>query len=263
VAAQELATWLAGDPTDSGDSDVLIIGDLNSYDKEDPIDVLTASGYTDLVARFGGEFAYSYVFDSQLGYLDYALANESLLPQVTGTTEWAINADEPDLLDYDTSFKQDAQDAIYAPDPYRSSDHDPVIVGLDLDAPPVCSAAEPSVARIWPPNHKLVEVQILGVTDPEGGPVTITIDSIFQDEPVDGDGDGATSPDGFGVGTAMAQVRAERSGSGDGRVYHLAFTATDDAGNSCSGSVDVAVPRSKQGTAEDGGPLFDSTTEPS
>ena len=52
--------------------------------------------------------------------------------QVTGTTDWHINADEPDLLDYDTSFKSDAQDAIFAPDPYRASDHDPVVVGLDL-----------------------------------------------------------------------------------------------------------------------------------
>ena len=54
---------------------------------------------------------------------------------MTGTTVWHINADEPDLIDYDTSFKQDAQDAIYAPDAYRSSDHDPVIVGLDLTPP--------------------------------------------------------------------------------------------------------------------------------
>jgi Ca2+-binding RTX toxin-like protein len=67
-----------------------------------------------------------------LGYLDYALANADLLDEVTGVTAWHINADEPDLIDYDTTFKQDAQDAIYAPDGYRSSDHDPVLVGLNL-----------------------------------------------------------------------------------------------------------------------------------
>ncbi|PKG96927.1 ExeM/NucH family extracellular endonuclease [Paraglaciecola sp. MB-3u-78] len=131
-AAAALVDWLASDPTDSNDSDVLIIGDLNSYDKEEPIDVLIDGGYTDLAASFNGEAAYSYVFDGQIGYLDYALANPSLLSQVTGITEWHINADEPDLIDYDTSFKKDAQDAIYAPDAYRSSDHDPVIVGLEL-----------------------------------------------------------------------------------------------------------------------------------
>ena len=132
-AAAALADYLATDPTGSGDPDVLIIGDLNSYDEEDPIDALKAAGYTDLNERFGGEFAYSYGFDGQFGYLDYALSSTTLTSQVTGTTDWHINADEPDLLDYDTTFKSDAQDAIYAPDPYRSSDHDPVVVGLELD----------------------------------------------------------------------------------------------------------------------------------
>jgi predicted extracellular nuclease len=131
-AAQAIVEFLAGDPTGSGDSDVLIIGDLNSYDKEDPIDVLVGAGYADLVFDFLGEDAYSYVFDGQIGYLDYQLASSTLVPQVTGTTVWHINADEPDLIDYDTSFKQPAQDAIYAPDAYRSSDHDPVVVGLEL-----------------------------------------------------------------------------------------------------------------------------------
>jgi predicted extracellular nuclease len=131
-AAAALVDWLGSDPTDSNDSDVLIIGDLNSYDKEEPIDVLIDGGYTDLAASFNGEAAYSYVFDGQIGYLDYALANPSLLSQVAGITEWHINADETDLINYDTSFKKDAQDAIYARDAYRSSDHDPVIVGLEL-----------------------------------------------------------------------------------------------------------------------------------
>jgi hypothetical protein len=133
LSAQVLIDWLATDPTGSGDSDFLIIGDLNSYDKEDPIDVLTAGGFTDLLLHFEGEEAYSYLFDGQLGYLDYALANQSLLGQVTGTEVWHINADEPDIIDYDTTFKLAAQDALYAPDPYRSSDHDAVVVGLSLD----------------------------------------------------------------------------------------------------------------------------------
>jgi predicted extracellular nuclease len=132
AAAEALTNWLAGDPTGSGDADFLIIGDLNSYDKEDPIDALLAGGYTDLLHQFVVEDAYTYVFDGQTGYLDYALANSNLLGQVTGAAAWHINADEPDLIDYDTTFKLPAQDAIYAPDAYRSSDHDPVIVGLDL-----------------------------------------------------------------------------------------------------------------------------------
>jgi len=132
AAMQALADWLETDPTGSGDADFLVIGDLNSYDKEDPIDALNAAGYTDLLALFGGEFAYTYLFGAQLGYLDYALASPSLFAQTAGAAAWHINADEPDLIDYDMSFKQDAQDAIYAPDPYRSSDHDPVIGGFEL-----------------------------------------------------------------------------------------------------------------------------------
>jgi predicted extracellular nuclease len=142
LSAGVLTDWLATDPTGSGDPDILVIGDLNSYDKEDPIDALTAGSdatpgtgddFTDLLAEFEGEEEYSFLFDGQLGYLDYALASQSLLDQVRGATVWHINADEPALIDYDTEFKQDAQDALYAPDQYRSSDHDAVIVGLHLD----------------------------------------------------------------------------------------------------------------------------------
>lgn len=141
AAAEAMVDWLAADPTGSGDGDYLIIGDLNSYDKEDPIDAIlkgpddvlgTIDDYTDMIYTMVGEDAYSYVFDGQTGYLDHALANDALVPQITGTTIWHINADEPSLIDYDMSFKQPAQDALYAPDAYRSSDHDPVIIGLDL-----------------------------------------------------------------------------------------------------------------------------------
>ncbi|NJD27357.1 MAG: DUF3616 domain-containing protein, partial [Chloroflexi bacterium] len=145
AAAQALVDWLATDPTGSGDPDFLIIGDLNSYAMEDPIDAVKAGpddvvgtddDYTNLVAEYQGLYAYSYVFDGQAGYLDHALGNSSIAGQVTGAADWHINADEPDILDYDTSFKSPAQDAIYAPDAYRSSDHDPLLVGLELDAPP-------------------------------------------------------------------------------------------------------------------------------
>ncbi len=132
AAAEALVDWLATDPTGSGDLDALIIGDLNSYDKEDPIDAIREAGYTDLVHRYEGELAYSYLFDGQLGYLDHALSSPTLTSQVTGATVWHINADEPDILDYDMSFKKDPQDALWEANAYRSSDHDPVIVGLDL-----------------------------------------------------------------------------------------------------------------------------------
>ena len=133
-AAEATAAWLETNPTGVTDPDVLFVGDLNAYDEESPIDALEAAGYTDLVETYGGEFAYSYVFDGLFGYLDYALANAPLLPQVTGSTEWHINADEPDIWDYDTSYNNPVY---YQANPYRTSDHDPVLVGLDLSPDPL------------------------------------------------------------------------------------------------------------------------------
>ena len=132
-AAQALTDWLATDPTGSGNPDVLIIGDLNSYAKEDPITTITGAGYVNLIERFLGDDAYSFVFQGQAGYLDYALASPSLTAQVIGVTEWHINADEPTVLDYNLEFKSAGQaNSLYSPSPYRASDHDPVIIDLRL-----------------------------------------------------------------------------------------------------------------------------------
>ncbi|NTV40396.1 MAG: ExeM/NucH family extracellular endonuclease, partial [Demequinaceae bacterium] len=129
-AAQALVDWIAAGQAGNGDPDVVLMGDMNSYAMEDPIRVFADAGYTDL--SLGG---YSYVFDGQWGYLDYALASASLLPQVTGVTEFHINSDEVPVLDYNTNFKSAAQIAnLYAPDMYRTSDHDPVLLGMNLDS---------------------------------------------------------------------------------------------------------------------------------
>jgi predicted extracellular nuclease len=145
AAAEAMVDWLADDTYFPDTENVLIIGDLNSYDKEDPIDAIkegtddipgTDDDYMDMIHEFLGEEAYGYVFDGHIGYLDYALANKSLADRIVDTTIWHINADEPDLIDYDMSFKKAAQDALYTPDAYRSSDHDPVIVSLRLNEAP-------------------------------------------------------------------------------------------------------------------------------
>jgi len=130
---------------------------------------------------------------------------------------------------------------------------------VPTDMAPDCSGAIASANPIWPPNHKMRDITIKAVTDPNGDDITITIDGIFQDEKVSGKGSGNSSPDGAGVGTDTAQIRAEKSGKGDGRVYHIEFTA-DDGELACSGVVTVSVPHDQRGTdAVDQGPLFDST----
>jgi Ca2+-binding RTX toxin-like protein len=108
---------------------VIVIGDLNAYGMEDPILNLSNVGFVDQVARFNGQAGYSYVFDGEAGYLDHALANSSMSAQIIATTHWNINADEPSVIDYNTEFKP--QD-LYTDAPYRSSDHDPVVIGLNL-----------------------------------------------------------------------------------------------------------------------------------
>jgi predicted extracellular nuclease len=129
--ANALLAWLAADPTGSGDPDFLILGDLNAYRREDPVQALEAGGFAVLPERFGAG-GYSYVFDGQAGRLDHALASPALLPQVTAAQEWHINADEPALLDYDEDFNPPGY---YAPDAFRASDHDPVVVALALPEP--------------------------------------------------------------------------------------------------------------------------------
>jgi len=248
AAAEALVDWLATDPTGAGVDNFLVVGDMNAYDKEDPIDAFVNGGYTDLLYAFQGEDAYSYVFDAAIGYLDHALASSALTPDVTGTTAWHINADEPDLLDYDTSFKGPNQDAIYAPDPYRSSDHDPVIVGMDL-----CEATPPSFDELsvtpeslWPANHNLVDVAVtLIVSDNFDPNPTVTLVSVMSNEADNGTGDGNTEDDIVILDDLSFMLRAERAGDGEGRVYTITYEVTDACGNSATDSVDVLVPQSR------------------
>jgi predicted extracellular nuclease len=130
-AAAAIADWLATDPTSSGDTDFLIIGDLNAHLLEDPITTLKNAGFSNLAETTSGLDAYSFIFDGQLGALDHALASASLASQVTGVVEWHINADEPNMLDYNLELNRDP--ALFeGSTPYRASDHDPLVIGLDL-----------------------------------------------------------------------------------------------------------------------------------
>ena len=132
-AANALTNWLSTDPTGSGSSNFLIIGDLNAYANEDPITAIKNAGYTNLVNNFEDANSYSYQFNGQFGTLDYALASEALVAKITGITDWHINSDEPEILDYNQEVKNDIQQTIfYSTEAYRASDHDPVVVGVEF-----------------------------------------------------------------------------------------------------------------------------------
>lgn len=216
-----------------------LAADVTVY-RNDP--VLLSGSFTDP----GGALDNPYAF---------AWSGAAPLRGATGSTTYGTTLTQP--ITYPVEGTYSAALTVTDKDGAAGSDTATVTV---LNWPPVCSAAAPSVGELWPPNHTFVPVAITGVTDAEDDALTVTITGIRQDEQVDERGSGNTGPDASGVGTAVAQLRPERSGRGDGRVYHLAFSAADGHGGSCSGATAVTVPHDQRGVgAVDQGPLYDST----
>jgi uncharacterized protein len=225
VAAKALATWLASDPTGTGDQDVLLVGDYNSYAKEDPIKALEAAGFTNLIEDRIGADAYSYVFDGQWGYLDHALGSQSIRSQVTGVSEYHINADEPSVLDYNLDFKTpNLQSTLYAPDQYRVSDHDPVVVGLSPNSPATVTAAFDDTSVSCGTGNASLTV---GITDRDSADThTATI--------AWGDGSSET------VDPASASFTRTHTYAAAGR-YTATVTVTDSHGHVTTTTADVVV----------------------
>ncbi|MEH8018130.1 ExeM/NucH family extracellular endonuclease [Rheinheimera muenzenbergensis] len=117
------------------DTPAVVMGDLNAYAKEDPIAALAQAGYINVFEALGKVPDHGYVFSGLSGALDHALLNDMALQYLQDATKWNINADEPIALDYNVEFKSPQQQLdYYAPDAYRSSDHDPVVVSFSLPA---------------------------------------------------------------------------------------------------------------------------------
>jgi predicted extracellular nuclease len=233
VHAAELLAWLTTDPTGSGDADVLILGDLNAYAMEDPIDVLRDAGYVNLT----DDDDYSFVFNGQWGSLDYALASPSVVDSVTGGAHYHINADEPSALDYNTNFKSADQIInLFAPDEYRTSDHDPTLVGLDL-GPTEFDDIEASPDRLWPPNHKYRSVTV------SADDADVVIVSVTSSEADSGLSGGDKPNDIVITGPDTVDLRAERY-SKDGRIYTL-FIRVSDGEQTLFTTTEVLVPHSQ------------------
>ncbi len=125
-SARLLDAWLASDPTRSGSKLGLVVGDLNSHALEDPLQLLRKAGWRDAFSDARGELPYSFNFDNQSGRLDHALLTPALAPRFRGVAEWHINADEAPVFGYEDDPDRD---------PYRASDHDPMLLGFDLARP--------------------------------------------------------------------------------------------------------------------------------
>ena len=122
-SARRIVAWLERDPTASGSPHAVVLGDFNAYAMEQPLRVLDAAGWRDAFAVAGVQQPYSYVYNGRSGRLDHALLSPSLAGLLRGAAEWHINADEPDSVGYAAGNQ---------PGPWRSSDHDPLLLGLDL-----------------------------------------------------------------------------------------------------------------------------------
>lgn len=212
-----------------------------SYNKAYPLIIDPGLEYSTFLGGSGGEQGYDIAVDDSGNAYVMGHAISSNFPTTPGA--------------FDTSY---------------NGDLDSFVAKFSFNSPPDCSGAYPSLLTVWPPNHQMVNIDILGVADPDGDPVTITITGITQDEPTKGTGIGSgnTCPDGGGVGTSTAQVRAERAGTprlpGNGRVYKISFMASDGKGGECTGAVEVCVQHDQRpgnGCIDDG-QVYNSTTCP-
>ena len=169
----------------AGDPDVLVIGDLNSYAFETPINHLTGEAkMVNLLERFvrPQTMPYSYVFDGLSGYLDHALASSSLAPQVVGAAEWHSNADEPETIDY--NLNDTAQDP-YRRNAYRASDHDPLVISLNLAGATVdvTGSVKVNVGGIAPNRLSGKYAGTVTVTNTSGQPLAGPLHLVLQGLP--------------------------------------------------------------------------------
>ncbi|MFM1798791.1 MAG: hypothetical protein RLZZ117_1069 [Cyanobacteriota bacterium] len=173
AAASELLRWIDTQPTGNADPDWLILGDLNAYAKEDPLQVFEAAGYRNSLPTFTAEPPSSYAFYNPVemsGALDHLLLSPSLVPQATAATDWSINAAEGAFRDYNLDTDSNGRASVrdfFTPAGFRTSDHDPLLLDLTLGrTPPTGLAFSHGVASGDPYQDSVILWTRL--TPPEG-----------------------------------------------------------------------------------------------
>ncbi len=170
-------------------------------------------------------------------------------------TQWGNLGEGPGQFHWPMGIGIGPDGRVYVSDSFNNR-----VQVFQLNFPPDCSQARPSLSELWPPDGRMVPVDILGVTDPDGDRITIAYDSITQDEPLGGEGGARDCPDAR-ILAGRLELRAERAGQGNGRVYRVAFTASDGHGGTCQDTVTVGVPhdQGRGHVAVDDGQAFIST----
>ena len=235
------------------DVPLLSVGDYNAFDVNDgyvdvlgtvlgapapPTDVVLASpdlvdpDFLNAVDLLPAGARYSFVFDGNAQSLDHILYSTSAAPLVAGFGHARVNADFP------VSYKSDGTR------PERFSDHDPALATFWFPAdtvPPTIHQVTPSETMLWPPNHQMVPVTFEVIATDNRSLVTCGVTGVSSSEPVLGRGAGRTSPDWTIDGPLAVSLRAEREGGGSGRVYTVAISCNDEAGNTTAASTTVVV----------------------
>jgi len=266
--AQSIAQKVQDLQTSDPSVRLVVTGDFNAFEFSD--------GYVDAVGQIAGNFTpsgnllsgtdlvnpdltkqvlnlpaeerYSFIFDGSAQVLDHMLTSQAVVP--TGLQYGRGNADAAvDLINDDST-------------PLRSSDHDGLVMYLDVVPPAITIAGSPGM--LWPPNHKYATFSIsdfvTSVSD--GGAPGLSLADVFivsvtSDEPENGNGDGNTTDDIVIVGCQTFKLRAERDGGGNGRVYTINFAAQDESGNVGTASFQVHIPQNQSGSlAIDDGPAY-------
>ncbi|NUS50487.1 MAG: ExeM/NucH family extracellular endonuclease [Nocardioidaceae bacterium] len=225
--ARDLVAFVRDLKAGTGTEKVFLTGDFNSYTREDPMQYLYDAGYTDIgEAKAPGE--YTYLFDGVVGSLDHVLANDAMLGNVTGAHVWNINSVES--VAYEYSRYNYNKTLFYAPDQFRSSDHDPLLVGFDDPAAPVATSVSASAA----PDRVVVrdtEATVTARVGSEDGPVDSGTVQVLRDGTVLGSGE---------VSGGEATVRLPAFDSTGAQHLTVAYAGTSAAQPS-STSVTVTV----------------------